>query len=86
MDCSTPGYPVHHQLPELAQTHSYLVADAIEPPHPLLSPSPDFNRSQHQGLFQCVSSSQAKIVKINLFRRTDVEAETPKLWPPDAKS
>ena len=50
---STPGFPVYHQLPELAQTH---VCDAIQPSHPLSSPSPAFNLSQHQGLFQWVSS------------------------------
>ena len=53
MDCSTPGLPVHHQLPELAQTHVHQVSDAIQPSHPLLSPSaPAFNLSQHQGIFQ----------------------------------
>ena len=58
MDCSAPGLPVHHQLPELTQTHVHLVGDAIQPSHPLLSPSPPaFNLSQHQGLFQWVSSS-----------------------------
>ena len=52
MDCSTPGLPVHHQLPELAQTHVHWVGDAIQPPHPLSSPSPPvFNLSQHRGLF-----------------------------------
>ena len=52
MDCSTPGFPVHHQLPELAQTHVHPVRNAIHPSHPLLSPSPfAFNLSQHQGLF-----------------------------------
>ena len=57
MDCSTPGLPVHHQLPELAQTHVHWVGDAIQPSHPLLSPSlPAFNLSQHQGLFKWVSS------------------------------
>ena len=46
-----PGFPVHHQLPELAQTHVHRVSDAIQPSHPLLSPSPPtFNLSQHQGL------------------------------------
>ena len=51
MDCSTPGFPVHHQLLELAQTHVHWVSDAIQPSHPLLSPSPPaFNLSQHQGL------------------------------------
>ena len=52
MDCSTPGFPVHHQLPELAQTHVHQVGDAIRPSHPLSSPSPSFNLSQHQGLFK----------------------------------
>ena len=52
MDCSTPGFPVRHQLPELAQSHVHRVGDAIQPSHPLLSPSPPaFNLSQHQGLF-----------------------------------
>ena len=56
MDCSTPGLPVHHQLPEFTQTHVHWVSDAIQPSHTLLSPSPPtFNLSQHQGLFQCVS-------------------------------
>ena len=58
MDCSTPGSPVHHQLPEFAQAHVHWVGDAIQPSHPLLSPSPPaFNLSQPQGLFQGVSSS-----------------------------
>ena len=57
MDCSTPGFPVHHHLPELAQTHVHQVRDAIQISHPLLSPSPTFSLSQHQGLFQWVSSS-----------------------------
>ena len=52
MDCSTPGFPVHHQLPELDQTHVHPVGDAIQQFHPLLSPSsPAFNLSQDQGLF-----------------------------------
>ena len=58
MDCSTPGLPVHHQRPELTQTHVHWVSDAIQPSHPLSSPSTSaFNLSQHQGLFQGVSSS-----------------------------
>ena len=58
MDCSMPGFPVHHQLPELAQTHVHQVGDAIQLSHPLPSPTPPaFNLSQHQGLFQGVSSS-----------------------------
>ena len=53
MNCSTPGLPVHHQLPEFTQTHVYRVNDAIQPSHPLSSPSPPApNTSQHQGLFQ----------------------------------
>ena len=53
MDCSTPGFPVRHQLPELTQTHVHWVGDAIQPSHPLSSPSPSaFSLSQHQGLFQ----------------------------------
>ena len=52
MEYSTPDFPVHHQLPELAQTHVHQVSDAIQPPYTLLSPSPPaFNFSQHQGLF-----------------------------------
>ena len=51
MDCSTPGFPIHHQLTELIQTHVHWVSDAIQPFHPLLPPSPPaFNLSQHQGL------------------------------------
>ena len=51
MDCSTPGFPVHHHLPQLAQTHVHQGGDAIQPSHPLSSPSPStFNLSQHQGL------------------------------------
>ena len=58
VDCSTPGFPVHHQLPELTQTHVHWVGDAIQPSHPLSPPSPPaFNLSLHQGLFKWVSSS-----------------------------
>ena len=58
MDCSTPGFPVYHQLLELTQTHVHRVSDAIQTSDPLSSPSPPaFNLSQHQGLFQWVSSS-----------------------------
>ena len=53
MNCSTPGFPVHHQLSEFTQTHVHLVGDAIQASHPLLSPSPPApNPSQHQSLFQ----------------------------------
>ena len=57
MDCSTPGFPVHHQFLELTQIHVHWVGDAIQP-SPLSFPSPPtFNHSEHQGLFQWVSSS-----------------------------
>ena len=68
-DCSTWGFPVHHQLPELAQTHVPRVSDAIQPSHPLSSPSPPtFNPSQHQGLYQWVSSLHqvAKVLELQL--------------------
>ena len=56
MDCSVPGFPVHHQLPELAQIHVHRVSDPIQPSYPLSSPSlPAFNLSQHQSLFQWVA-------------------------------
>ena len=53
MNCSMPGLPVHHQLPEFTQTHAHRVSDAIQPSHPLPSPSPPaLNPTQHQSLFQ----------------------------------
>ena len=69
MGCSMPNFLVHHQLPELAQTQILWVADAIQPSHPLSSPSPPaFNLSQHQGLFQWISSSHqvAKVLELQL--------------------
>ena len=69
MDCSTPGFPVHHQLLELAQTHFHWVSDSIQPSHSLSPPSPPaFNHSQHQGLFQWVSSSHlvAEVLEFQL--------------------
>ena len=69
MNHSTPGLPVHHQLPESTQTHVYWVSDAIQPSHPLSSPSPPaLNLSQHQGLFKWVSSSHqvAKVLEFQL--------------------
>ena len=58
MNCSTPGLPVHHQLPEFTQTHIHQVSDASQPSQPLSSPSPPApNPSQHQSLFQWVNSS-----------------------------
>ena len=67
MDCSTPGVSVHYQLLEFTQTHVHWVGDAIQPSHPLSSPSPTaFNLSQHQGLFQWASSSHqvAKVLEL----------------------
>ena len=67
MNHSTPGLPVHHQLPEFTQTHVHWVSDVIQPSHPLLSPSPfAFILSQHQGLFQWVDSSRqvAKVLEL----------------------
>ena len=69
MKHSTPGLPVHHQLPEFTQTHVHRVGDAIQPLHPLLSPSPPaLNLSQHQGLFKWVSSSHqgTKVLEFQL--------------------
>ena len=69
MNLSTPGLPVHHQLPEFTQTHAHQVGDAIQPSHPLSSPSPPApNPSQHQGVFQWVSSSHevAKVLEFQL--------------------
>ena len=64
MDCSMPGLPVHHQLPEFTQTHVHWVGDAIQPSHLLSSSSfPTFNLSQHQGLFKWVSSLH-QVVKV----------------------
>ena len=69
--CNTPGFPVHHQLPELAQTHVHRLGDAIQPSHPLSPPSPPaFNLSQHQSLLQWVGSSHqvAKVFCSYLLR------------------
>ena len=68
MNQSTPGLPVHHQLPEFTQTHVHWVSDAIQPSHPLSSPSPPaLNLSQHQGLFKWVSSSH-QVAKVLEFQ------------------
>ena len=69
MNCSTPGLPVHRKLQEFTQTHAHRVGDAIQPSHPLLSPSPTApNPSQHQGLFQWVNSLHevAKVLELQL--------------------
>ena len=77
VDCSMSGFPVHHQLLELTQTHVHAVGDAIQPSHPLLSPSPPaFNLSQNQSLFKWVRSLHqvAKVLALQLqhlsFQRT----------------
>ena len=77
MNCSTPGLPVHHQLQEFTQTYVHWVGDAIQPSHPLSSPSPPApNPSQHQSLFQLVNSLHevAKVLEFQLehhsFQRT----------------
>ena len=77
MNCSMPGLPVHHQLPEFTQIHVHRVGDAIQPSHPLSSPSPPApNPSHHQSLFQWVNSSHeaAKVLEFQLqhqsFQRT----------------
>ena len=66
MDCSTPGFPVLHYLPEFAQTHVPWVGDAIQPSPPLSPPSPVLNLSQHQGHFQRIGSSHqvAKVLEL----------------------
>ena len=72
-DCDRPGLPVHHQLLELSQTHVHWVGDAIQPSHPLSSPSPPaLNLSQHQGLLQWLSSSHqvAKILELQLYHQS----------------
>ena len=67
IDCSMPGLLVHHRHPELTQTHVHRVDDTSQPSHPLFSPSPPaFNLSQHQGLFQWVSSSH-QVIKLQIL-------------------
>ena len=88
MNHSTPGPPIHHQLPEFTKTHVHRVGDAIQPSHPLLSPSPPaLNLSQHQGLFKWVSSSHevTKLLEFQLQHqsfqwlfRTDLQHHTSK--------
>ena len=76
MDCSMPGLPVHHQLPEFTQTHVHWVGDVIQLSYPLSSPSPPtFNIFQHQGLFKWVSSSHkmAKILEFQLQHQSSNE-------------
>ena len=81
MNHSTPGLPVHHQLPEFTQTHAHRVSDAIQPSHPLLSPSlPAPNPSQHQGLFQRVNSSH-EVAKVLEFQHQSLQW-TPRTYIP----
>ena len=72
LDCIMPGFPVHHQIPELAQTLVHWIGDAIQPHHPLPSPSPAFNLAQHQDLFWWVSSSHqvAKVLEFQLQHKS----------------
>ena len=99
MDCSTPGFPVHHQLSELAQTFVHRVGDAVQPSHPLSSLSPAsvflsikvFPMSQFfasGGPSIGVSALASFLPKKSLIfiGRTDDEAEAPILWLPDAKN
>ena len=76
MDCSMPGFPVWYQLPEFPPTHVHWIGGAIQPPHPLLSPSPPaFTLSQHQGLLQWVSSSHqvAKVLELQQYLYSTVQ-------------
>ena len=84
-DCSTPGFPVHHQLPVLAQTHVHRVSDAIQPSHPQSSPSsPAFSLSQDQGLFKWVGSPHhvAKLLEFQLQHQRPIAffSYFPFLW------
>ena len=84
MDRSTPSLAVHHQLPEFTQTHVHWVGDAIQPSHPLSSPSPPaFNLSQHQGLFKWVSSSHqvAKVLEFQLQHHDVLPMNTEDWFP-----
>ena len=67
MDCSTPGFPALQYLPEFAQIHAHRIGDAIQPTHPLLSPSPPaLNLSQHQGLLSQVLISCGQNIELQL--------------------
>ena len=85
MNCNTPGLPVHHQLPEFTQTLVHRVGDAIQPSHPLSSPSPpDPNPSQHQSIFQLVNSSHevVKVLEFNISFNIIPSKEIPEIWSP----
>ena len=82
MNCSTQGLPVHCQLPELTQTHVHCVGDAIQPSHPLSSPSPPApNPSQHQGLFQWVSASH-QVASVGVSASASVLPMNTQDWSP----
>ena len=83
MNCSMPGLPVHHHLPEFTQTHVHRVGDTIQPSHPQLSPSPPApNPSQHQSLFQWVNSSHevAKVSALASFPPKNTQGWSPLEW------
>ena len=87
MDCSMPGFPVHHQLPEFTQTHVHWVGDAIQPSHSQSSSSPSaFNLSEHQGLFQWINSFHqvAKVLEFQFqhqsFQWMNIQAWFPLGW------
>jgi len=83
MNHSTPGLPVHHQLPESTQTHVHRVSDAIQPSHPLLSPSPPaLSLSQHQGLFKWVFSNVSGGQSIGVSASTSVLPMNTQDWSP----
>ena len=80
MDCSTPGFPIHHQLPRACSNSYHQVGDAIQPSHLLSSPSPPaFNLPQHQDLFQWVSSSHqvARILEFQLQHQSSNDYSGP---------
>ena len=82
MDFSTPGFPVFYHFPKLAQTHVHWVSDAIQPPYPLLAPSPFvYNLSQHQGLFQWISSLHPVTKVLELQLQHHPSKEIPGLIP-----
>ena len=81
MDCSTPGFPVLHHLHELTQIHVHRVGDAIQPSHPLSSPSPPaFNLSQCPGLFKWISSSHQVALSIGVSASTSVLPMNTQNW------
>ena len=82
IDCSTPGHPVHHQLPEFTHTRVHRVGDASQPSHPLPSPSPVSNISQHQGLFQWISCSHQVAKSIGASASASVLPRSIHCWFP----